>query len=370
VHRRILVVKLADVGDALTATPAVRALRQRFPDAGLDVLVSPHAAPIFVRSPWVDEVIPFQKARYDSPGGAFSLPSIAAAFRLGGELRRRRYDVLVLLHHLTTRWGALKYAALALASGAGVRAGLDNGRGWFLTHRAADEGFGHMHEIRYCLQVAGSVGASVEDARMEMPLLPEERTWAEEQLPGGGPWVAIHPGSGAFSAARRWPSRSFAEVADALAERGARIVLVGGRGEEDIGKSVEAAMACPARSLVGRTTLGQLTAVLERAALFVGNDSGVMHLAVATETPVVAIFGPSNAQAWGPYPFVENPVGHVTDVRNVVLRSDLPCSPCLYRGRRLGLREGCAERPCMHGVTPREVLAGVDALRGRVTWSG
>jgi ADP-heptose:LPS heptosyltransferase len=255
-----------------------------------------------------------------------------------------------------------------LVSGASVRAGLDNGRGWFLTHRTVDEGFGHVHEILYCLQVAGSLGASVEDARMEIPLLPEERAWAEEQSPGEGPWAAIHPGSGTFSKARRWPTGSFAEVADGLAERGARIVLVGGRGEEDLGRSVEATMARPALSLVGRTTLGQLAAVLERAALFVGNDSGVMHMAVAVGTPVVAIFGPSNARAWGPYPFVENPVNRVVDARNVVIRSDLPCSPCLYRGRRLGLRGGCAERPCMHGVTPREVLAGVDALRGRVTW--
>jgi heptosyltransferase-2 len=316
----------------------------------------------------VDEVIPFGHRRYDSLAGALSPSSMMVALRLGGELRRRNYDVLVLLHHLTTRWGALKYAALALVSGASVRAGLDNGRGWFLTHKTADEGFGHIHEILYCLRVAGLLGASEENARMEVPILPEERGWAEEQLPGGGSWVAIHPGTGTFSQTRRWPTGNFAEVADELAERGARIVLVGGRREEDLGRSVEAAMTRPAISLIGQTTLGQLAAVLERAELFVGNDSGVMHMAVAVGTPVVAIFGPSNARAWGPYPFVENPVGRVVDARNVVIRSDLPCSPCLYRGRNLGLREGCAERPCMLNVTPGDVMDGVEALGGRIEW--
>ena len=123
---RILVVKLADVGDVLTATPAMRSLRRTFPNARITALVAPHCAGLIAATGLVDETLSFDKW-----AGA---PRVGLA--LG--LRRRRFDAMLLLHHLTNSAGVLKYAGLATAAGAPIRAGLDNGRGWFLTHRAPD----------------------------------------------------------------------------------------------------------------------------------------------------------------------------------------------------------------------------------------
>ncbi|MHB8991877.1 MAG: glycosyltransferase family 9 protein, partial [Chloroflexota bacterium] len=99
-----------------------------------------------------------------------------------------------------------------------------------------------------------------------------------------------------------------------------------------------------------------LAATLSRCRLFVGNDSGVMHVALASGVPVVAIFGLSNHRAWGPY----DPDGEMSRV----VRVELPCSPCLYRGQGLGLRYGCGDPQCLKQVAPAMVLSAArDLLR-------
>lgn len=166
------------------------------------------------------------------------------------------------------------------------------------------------------------------------------------------PRVVIHPGSGGYAPARRWDAASFAAVADALhAERGAQIVLVGGPG--DGAAAVQAAMQAEALDLSGQTTLPELAALLAGADLFIGADSGVMHLAAAAGAPVVAIFGPSSHTAWAPWA----PGG-----RAAVVRSGVACSPCSYVGHSIGLREGCPARTCMRLVTPAQVLDAARAL--------
>src|ERR1700681_2181737 len=155
---RILVVRLASLGDLLITTPALRALRTTFPEAHIGVLTTPSSAPALRGLDSFDEVITFDKFAFDRPADAVrSLPgalSLAAQLRLGG------WDTLVLLHHLTTPFGIAKYAALSLGSGARRRIGLDNGRGgWFLTDSAVDRGFGWHHEGDYCLDVVAVLGA-------------------------------------------------------------------------------------------------------------------------------------------------------------------------------------------------------------------
>jgi lipopolysaccharide heptosyltransferase II len=351
----ILVVKLSDIGDVLTATPALRALRESFPAARLDALVPPNSAPVLAQSPLVDDVIVFDKFQYDRPIDAFKPSSLAALVRFARDLRRQHYDCLVILHHLTTRWGTLKYAALALTSRAKVRVGLDNGRGWFLTHRVCDRGFGARHEVEYWLDVVGTIGAETEDTSLEITIGADDENFASEQIPITNdqcPLVAIHPGSGGYSLARRWSAEGFARLADALAERhGARIVLVGT--PADGVSQVASLMNSEAMDLEGKTNLSQLAAILKRCDLFIGADSGVMHLAAAVDTPLVAIFGPSNHRAWGPWP---------RDGRHVILRADLPCSPCSYVGYRVGQREGCQAMTCMKAIAPEMVLAAAERL--------
>ena len=351
--RRILVVKLADLGDLLTATPALRALRLSFPDARLEALVTPGSRPLLEGSDLVDRLLPFDKFAFDRPSQAWRpLPTAA---RLAARLRGGRYDTLVLLHHLTTAWGTAKYAALALASGAPVRAGLDNGRGWFLSHRARDDGFGARHEVDYWLEVVATLGAHHPAPRLELSAPPEAERQAASRWTELGlderPAAILHPGSGRFSLARRWPVERFAALGDRLAtEHGLAILALAGPapGEAELAAELVASMGQPARVLAGLPGPLALAAVLRRARLVVANDSGVAHIAAAVETPLVTVFGPTNHRAWGPYP--------PNSPRQVVVREPLACSPCIHRGHSFGTPAGCPARTCLELVTVEQVL--------------
>jgi len=359
---RILVIKLADIGDALTATPALRVLRENFPAAHIAVLTKPAPATLLRALPTVDEVIVAPGFRYAAPGDRPDCSDLLALLRLLRQLWAARFDITFVFHHLTSRSGTFKYALLAGASRAGLRVGLDNGRGFFLNRKVRDAGFGDRHEVDYWLQVVAAVGARpLSPVKMELAIPEADRKWAGAALAAGpwgecrGPRVAIHPGSGAYSLARRWPPARFAAVADRLGrECQARVVLVGGPDDLEASATMLAESRWPVLDLAGQTTLGQLAALLSACDLFIGGDSGVMHLAVAAGTPVVALFGPTNHRAWGPYA----PAGRAT-----VVRVDRPGCPCLYVGHQVGHREGCASRQCLNAITPEQVYqAAIDLL--------
>jgi exopolysaccharide biosynthesis WecB/TagA/CpsF family protein len=339
---RILIVQVADIGDLILATPALAALREAHPGAHLALLTTAHAAPVVAGTGLIDEIITFERQAFNSSRAFFRPANLRRILALRGG----RWDALIFLHHFTLRLGTLKFALIGLVSGARRRIGLENGNGWFLTERLPDAGFGARHQAQYWLDLAGLLGAATTPRRAQVHV---EQSASLLNTSGG---IVLHAGSGGYSLARRWDAAQFAAVADALhAETGKPIVLVGGRGDD--AQAVQAAMRAPCIDLSGQTTLPQLAGVLSRAALFIGADSGVLHLAAAVGVPVVAIFGPSNPDAWGPW----QPGGHVT-----VVRSAPECSPCSYVGHRIGLREGCPARTCMRMVTAAQVVAAGQGL--------
>ncbi len=192
--------------------------------------------------------------------------------RLAKQLYTTHYDTVLLFHHLSTRFGALKYAAFCAATAAPQRLGLDNGRGWFLTHTVHDEGYGARHEMDYALAIARLL---VPDARRPAPIFPVfeiEHARALQLLEGvvgNGPLIALHPGSGGYAPVRRWPVARYATLADTMIERGATIVLVGGKEEAELRRSLLTQMhyASKVLDLGGSTTLGELVAVLGQCAI-------------------------------------------------------------------------------------------------------
>lgn len=348
---RLLCIKISDIGDLVTATPALGALRETFPSARLDVLTSAHAAPILNGTGLADQVLTFPLRAYERAADVFKPSALRQLLTLIRYLRAQRYDAVLLFHQLSTRFGALKHAAVVLSTGAPIRAGLQNGRGWFLTHSVADRGFGALHQAAYWLKVAALLGApeSPERFPLRVGISEADRAWAAQQLPESG-YVAVHSGSGALNVARRWTAEGFAAAATHFAaQRGAKVVLLGAAGDDV--EMLRAQLPAPYHDLVGKTTLGQLAAVLERCAVFIGGDSGVMHIAAAI--PHLALytpFGPTNHFAWQAW----RPNGDAA----VIARSGVLCSPCAYVGHSVGLRSGCAARTCMRTLTPEALLKG------------
>ena len=345
---RILAVKIADIGDLILTTPALRALRQTFPGARLDILTTPHAVPILEGTGLVDDVILYRVAGFEYFRDLIRPAALREGWRLMRRLRAGRYDTVLVFHQPATRFGALKQKLIFLSTGARNRCGLYNGRDRSLTHGVLYKGFGFRHQVEYWLDVAALIGARTDDRRLQIAISDADRAWACAHLPDGPSYVAIHPGSGALNPARRWPPERFAALADSLHEQhGATVVMVGGAA--DGVQDVIGRMRHTPINLAGQTTLGQLGAVLERCALFIGNDAGVMHIAAATPgLPVRALFGPTNHRAWGPW--AADAGGDA-----LVLRSGVLCSPCNYIWDGPGLRHGCEARTCMKLIQPEAI---------------
>jgi ADP-heptose:LPS heptosyltransferase len=362
---RILVIKLATLGDLLLATPALRALRLRYPDARIDLLTTPAAAPLLVNSSLVDHLYILDKYAFDTPSALLRRPwhLLPTLLRLT-ELRRNAYDAVLLPHHLTLRFGRLKYRLMLKALAPRLTAGLDNGHGGFLDLRVPDNGFGARHEAEYCQEVAQAVDASLPPGERGVHLA--DLGWGDICSPPAGqpndttpPVIALHPGSGSYSLARRWPVERYAELGRRLHDTyGARLLLVGGPEERSLVQSMLDLLGRPdwAEDATGAHSPHQLALRLSRCALFVGNDSFPMHLAAAVGIPTVAVFGPSNADAWGPY------TPDAPERARIVHRTDLACMPCIYRGHALGTPQGCPPRPCLTELSVASVLHAVRAI--------
>lgn len=359
-HAHILVIKMAGIGDLLLATPALRALRESYPHAQIDLLVTPDSAGILNGWEVIDRIIVLDKYLFDYPQQLLTHPRNLLRLKpLWRDLRDGHYNAVLLLHHLTLPFGRLKHQMLLRATGAQWRVGLDNGHGWFLNARVEDNGFGAMHEAEYYLAVARAIGAKTKDKRLVVPLSEEDHRQAwqllyEHETPQNvrHPIIAMHPGSGGYSTARRWAPERFAQLADTLyADVGGQLLLLGGPEEAELHRHIIDIMhsEMPVRSMAGRGSIKVSAALLEQVDLFIGNDSALVHLAVAAGTPTVAIFGLTNARAWGP--FADEKAGQ----QAVIVRLNLPCMPCFYRGHDLGTPEGCATRDCL-------ALLGVDPV--------
>jgi ADP-heptose:LPS heptosyltransferase len=368
--KKILAVKLADLGDALLITPALAALRQTFPNAQIDVLTT-NGAPVLENSPYIDNIILFDKHLFDERRNALKPANLFTALKFFGKLFFARYDTVIFFHHFTLRFGVAKFAALAWVTGAKRRVGLNNGRTWFLNHTIPDKGFGAISEREYWLALVKSLGAvSPADAKPSLELRDEDYRVAQNLLAelSSDNVVAIHAGSGTYSLARRWLPVYFAQVADKLVEEyGAKIALVGNKEEIELGAQVKNLMKYPdaAHIVAGRTKVKEVAAFLQMCRLFIGNDGGLMQLAGTVGTPVVAVFGPTNHKAWATYHWqTAEEYAKKPKINFIVVQAPLhlPCRPCLYREMKLGNRLGCAPRPCLTELKPEQVIAAARLL--------
>ena len=330
--RRILVRQVNWLGDAVLTLPAIEALGRRFPDAEVVVLAREWVAGLFAGHPMVDRVVELRPA---------GLPqSIFGRWQLARSLSRQGFDLAVLFPN------SFDAALVPWLAGIPRRVGYStDGRGWMLTDPLEERSTpSRPHQVERYLGIARALGGNGPSIpRLSVPAGGQRK--AGEILRDHGvqesePIVAVNPGS-IYGSAKRWPAVRFAAVADALvASRGVRILLLGSEGERPVLEQVTRHMRSPVVNLAGRTDLLALLGVLGRARLLVSNDTGAMHVAAAVGTPVLAIFGSTDAEATGP-------LGQ--SVR--LLRQPVPCSPCL-------LRECPIDHRCMTRITVDQVVQG------------
>jgi heptosyltransferase I len=340
--RKLLIVRLGSMGDIIHALPAVTALRQAFPEATLGWIVEecwaellctlpePRSGPRSPRRPLVDRVHTVNtKVWRRSLLSSQTWEQIAAGL---SELRAQRYDVAVDFQ------GAVRSAMLARWSGAPVIYGAaqprENVASMFYTRQVIVRG---SHVVEQNFSLAEAVARRpLEMPRIEFPHDPTVEKKHEGRLQQD--FVLLNPGAG--WGAKQWPAERYGQVARRLAKDGVKSLINFGPGEEALMRAVESASEGAAEGIA--CSLTELVALTRRACLFIGGDTGPMHLAAALGIPVVAIFGPTNPARNGPF-----------GTRSIVLRS--PASPTTHSRR-------AQPDPGMLEISSDEVVAAAQNL--------
>ena len=331
----ILAIRIDRIGDVVVSLPALKALKDIFPHAHLAVMVKAENAPLVKNIPFINEVITYQ--------------DFAGALK---KLHAERFSMTVdLLMDYT-----LKTAMLAYLSKAKVTAGFDmGGRGGLFTIpvRQSDE---KKKMAEHLLDLVAAIGArfgfdesaaGYSDPRLFIS--EEDKSFADAFLKDLAARkkvvVAMHPGGNYPS--QRWPQERFAQVAEAISQKyHAGIVILGSHAERDIVDYMALLVGVETVTAIG-LPLDKVAAIISSANLFIGNNSGLLHIAAALGKPTVSAMGPTDPALWWP-------IG----VYNLVIRKGLSCSPC-----NKGI---CDSHECMKFISVEEVLRAVDILMRKI----
>ena len=324
------------IGDAIMALPALRAVRKRFPEAEIAIVGRPYVADIYRDQEICDQLIPYD------PRGLHA--GLSGRERLAAEVRAQKFDMALLLQN------AFDAAWLAWRARIPERIGYARDARSFLLTKAIPlprHGESPAHEKFYYLELlrrAGWLDSAQDETFISLRVSEEKRRSADEFLCESGVRqgaLRIAIGAGAsYGSAKCWPPPRFAEVANQLqSEADADVILFGTAAEASVSTAISAEMRRPPIDLTGKTAIADLPALLSQCHLFIGNDSGAMHVAAAVGLPVIAVFGPTDPEGTAP----------VTPRCSIVQQKPY-CSPCF-------LRSCPTDHRCMTAITANMVEA-------------
>jgi lipopolysaccharide heptosyltransferase II len=344
--RSIVVIKPCCLGDLIMTTPLLEVIGRNYPAASITYIAGSWSKVIAEHQPTVSRVIDC---------GTVGIPGryrLNDYFKLARLLRRSHFDLAFVLDR------SPMLTLLPWLAGIPCRVGPDSlGRGFSLTDRVAVSASPtHLeHQAEIYLDLARALGLSVEHPRMHFTPTAEELAAI---LPATRAQVAIFPGGGSNPGmeltAKRWPLERYRELVRRLVhELDVQVLLIGGPDDASLTQELLNGIDAPPDTVIdlaGKMSFGQLAAQLAASALFIGNDSSPMHLAAAVGTPVIAIFGPTSPQEYGPYP--------LDDPKHIALWRHPTGRPCFF----LGKMQTCEHCTCMQSVTLDDVWSAVQRL--------
>jgi lipopolysaccharide heptosyltransferase I len=360
--QRILLIKPSALGDVIHTVPVLAKLRQRYPDARIDWMLTPGIADWIGHHPALSNVLLFDRKGIGRAGGGWK--SLA---RLVKQLRAGSYDLVIDLH------GQLRSAFFTAVTGAPVRIGFDRPRkknqtsarnlpeaayrhGWTGAREISWIAYSHpipiptleAHAVDRYLWLGEMLGlpAGPPDFHVPIPQTAADRIseiLAQNKI-AGRPLLTL--GAGTVWETKHWRPEGFADVAKHFLAKGWAVALIGSAGDRQACAAV-AALSPGVVDLSGQTKVSELAALIQHSSLCITNDSGPMHLAVAVDRPVLGIFGPTDSLWIGPYGRPE-----------AVVSLNLPCSPCYLRD----IRECPHGHACMRDLTSAEVIRRADEL--------
>ncbi len=336
---KFLIIRTDRIGDLILSTPVPEALKRKYPESRVAMLVAPYTKDLLQNNPWVDEVI-----TDDNPGFKGFFKSIKM-------LRREEFDVAVLLRPTLRLAFLLFFSGIKARIGTGYRAYQVLFNYKIYQHRKTIK----KHELEYNLDMLAPLGVFPEKILPKIYLSPEEENYSRQVcfdlgIKTDDIKIVIHPGSGGSSL--NYPLEGFAALADKLIEElSAKIILTGNKKELAQSEKMKSLMKYRPFDLTGKTELRQLCSLLKGADLLISNSTGPMHIATAVGIPVVALFSPlgvASPKRWGPY-------GEMNEVIMPPVETCRKCRP-----------EKCPEFNCMEKIDPDEIVSGVKrVLKGK-----
>ena len=334
-QQKILVLKLSALGDVILSTPSFRAIREKYPKAKIVALVERPSLPVLRHCPYVDDVLTFERF----PGlGQWPV------LRLGRILAREHFDICVDLQN-----SRLSHC-LAYLSGAHTRVGYATGKCDFFLNTKIKDNREAMNPVQHQFRTLGTLGITPGDSRLELWIDRHDedsvsRFLKDHWLGEGQTLVGLNPGSSPLWKTKRWPVERFAFLCDALSKENIRVVITGAPQEAALAKAISRKCRSKPMVAVGKTSVGELIALIKRCQVFVTSDSAPMHIASAVGTSFVALFGPTD------------PRRHVQPSAQAshVIWKEVKCSPCYLKKCSIGLL-------CMKQITQEEVLTRIKEL--------
>lgn len=343
----ILIVKLSAIGDVIHTLPAVNSLRARFPEARITWLVEEAAAPLVTGHEALDRVLVSRRKTWLRQLRTTKAPAaIREIWGFVRELRDDYYDIILDFQALLKSGLLIRLARGKRKIGFGPGMEHQEHSYIFLNERLPAVSM-ETHALVRNLKMVEPLGVTPPKIEYRLPITDADRNRVQQLLDRKAegtarPFAAVNPV--AKWDTKLWASDRFAQLADLLVrQRGLAVVFTGGPEDAAVIKDIQSMMRQESISLAGRTSLIELAALYEQAAVVISTDTGPMHIAAAVGAPVVALFGPTAPRRTGP--FGEN---------NRVVRAELTCSPCFQRS--------CDTCQCMQEITVDRVLTAVSEL--------
>ncbi|MFQ5788132.1 MAG: glycosyltransferase family 9 protein [Thermodesulfobacteriota bacterium] len=345
---KILIIRLSAIGDVVHVLPALRLLRSHFPESKIAWLVEDKASDILTGHPDIDDVIVFPRKRWQREISKINktLNTLSDILSFYKKLRKERFDLVIDFQ------GNLKSGIMNLVTGSEKRVGF--GRGYckefnYLTTQYQMFPSGKkMHRIDKNLFLLRELGIETSFQRPRLPVFKPDKKYISKfintDINQSLPIIIIHPGTSKFGSYKQWPPLNYALLADMILDAyEANVIFTWGPYEFGVVKEIVEKMRHKALPACETRSIKQLIELIRHASLFIGGDTGPLHIASILDTPVVGIYGPKDPAIYGPY-----------NGKAIVIKKDVPCSPCRKRT--------CGDPICMSSILPESVFLGVEKL--------
>lgn len=339
------------MGEVISITPALRALRKKFPESEITLMCERRSAEIISGLNYVDRFLFADKFyRADKASQLLSYEALRQGYEVCEWIFQHRFALYISFNHIYFLRSILRTLFFAAISRAPRRAGFDsNGLGFMYTHKSSDDRLKREHIVARNSRLLSTLGISVEIEETEVFISKDDESRAEKLLQACADRKLIGVVPGSSRPATRWMAGRFASVLKTVCERYDLMpVFLGSPEEAEICEQVGEASGTKFLDLAGQTNVGEMAAIVKRLTVLLSNDTGTLHIGYALKVPTVGVFRPGEHWIWGTYPDTARFRG---------LSKDVPCAPCyLYR---------CGHHTCMKMLEPVEVVNTIYELLSR-----